>query len=210
VKNILIDLDNTILDSNKAHLSAFDLALKQSQIYLQIDYSVIKGLSTRDALISIGVDVELISKIASLKSHIYKSYIENGKVKLFPDSLKSLKKLNTPNYNLRICTAASQSSIDTLVQRQLLEFKRESIFTTEKIGYSKLNAKYWHRILEILNSPVGSIIVIDDSTDVLNTCNSIGLDKLIHVRCDGKCDKNFTCVPDLFSVIELLEGGCWY
>lgn len=207
---ILIDLDNTIVDSNKAHLTAFNLALKQFNINCKIDYSSIKGLSTREALTSLGVNLDLLSEVASLKSHLYLSFIKSGKVSLFPDSFLSLKELAEAKHNVSVCTAASLASIAALSQKKIIRFESRNIFTTLRIGHSKLNVKYWYKVLKVINANIGSVVVIDDSVEVLSTCKSIGINKLIHVRCKNQCSSNFFCVTDLLSATELFEKKCWF
>jgi beta-phosphoglucomutase-like phosphatase (HAD superfamily) len=207
---ILIDLDNTIVDSNEAHMAAFNLALKKFKINCKIDYSRIKGLSTREALTSLGVDLDLLSEVASLKSDLYLSYIKSGKVTLFPDSFLSLKELAEAKHDVSICTAASAASIDALSQKKIIRFESRKIFTTLRIGHSKLNEQYWYKVLKVINANVRSVVVIDDSVDVLSTCKSSGINNLIHVRCKNQCSSNFLCVTDLLSAIKLFEKKCWF
>jgi len=105
-KNIVIDLDGTLLDSSKRHFVLLREILKSQKIKLNInDYMSYKrtGRSTKDYLVSKGLDINITSEICKK----WVKNIENIKLlkldKLYKDSKEFLEKYYR-KYNLILIT----------------------------------------------------------------------------------------------------------
>lgn len=178
---ILIDLDNTLINSNSAHKKSFRevLSLYDKSLLQFFQYESYKGLPTLDVFHKIGIPINEIPKLITLKSEHYRHCVELGEVRLFPGALEFLKKKQSQGHHIILNTSASSQSVECVLNKLFSSFSFTDLFVSGDFNFDKHQEMYWVNLYSLLQTKYETIIVIDDSIQVLEQVRRLDKNNLL-------------------------------
>jgi HAD superfamily hydrolase (TIGR01509 family) len=118
-KNILFDLDGTLIDSSTAHARAFveTLAAGHPALAAKFDYGKVAGMTTRDTLARLGISDETeLTELTRRKQELYRAAHDRGEVLLFPGAALFVARLHAEGRHLFLVTGASRLSAQRILE----------------------------------------------------------------------------------------------
>ena len=222
-KNIIFDLDNTILDFDYAEEHALknllnDYNIEYNEENLKIYRSVNrplwrkleKGEITRDELFSTRFPI-FFSKF-NIKTNgnlelIYRSYLAKYGTIFIPHADEVLHKLKNSGYNLYLATNGFSDTQISRIKNSGLNNIFDDIFISEDIGYDKPNInfyKYIEQKLKIKDKSSFLMIGDNESSDIKGAIN-FGIDSILFNHKNSFTNSSATfIIDDLEEIYNIL------
>jgi beta-phosphoglucomutase len=176
-KNIIFDLDGTLIDSNSLHEKAFREALDGKKI--NFNYENFHGVKTLDVFKSLGFASNEAQYLTNKKQMTYRGYVDGGYVNEFSSSTILLKLLIKNDLKLFLCTGASRKSVEKI----LLKFSWKGLFEDticgDEVDRSKPDPFILDTIIKRNNLTKENILYVEDSDKGLETGINAGVDTVV-------------------------------
>lgn len=205
ILTLLIDLDNTLIDSNLAHEKSFKELLNQKcpQSSRAFNYSNFAGFSTVEILKNLDFPENEISKMAILKNRLYIDKIKRGEVNFFSDTCKDLTTLKKLNFQFILNTSASKMSVDAILQYMEWPLKFDLIIDSSTLSSSKNSYDYWVELPLHVGRDPNECLIVDDSLTVLRQAGQAGFNNLALFTKEKEFKKKFN--QTLFTIHRLQD-----
>jgi HAD superfamily hydrolase (TIGR01509 family) len=123
-RNLLVDLDGTLVDSSPAHARAFVAALSAGHpgLAARFDYGKVASLSTRDTFLALGLAGEPeLTELTRRKQTLYREALDRGEVLVFPGAADFMAQLHGEGRRFFLVTGASRISAQRILEAAALD-----------------------------------------------------------------------------------------
>jgi beta-phosphoglucomutase len=179
--NFIFDLDGTLVDSNWLHKISFDYALKTLCPSLEFTLNNSSGLNTKDYLISLGIDNDiLLSNIIILKQRFYRE-ISISKLNIFNSVDNLLINLKTLNKKIYIVTNSSKLSSAIAINKLKQYITFSGIIDGDDVLNHKPHPEPYLMCLKNFYLDLDKTIAIEDSISGVESAKNASL-KVIGIK----------------------------
>ncbi len=214
INTILIDLDNTIIDSNHLHEQSFNQVFNENGLDIKWSYLDYQGYSTVEILKAFLKDNCDVKNLSTRKNEIYISKLRSEGLNFLPYAKEFLYLIEKMNCQVYLTTAASKNSVIEVgkIINWPLVFK--DFILVSDVGYSKTNSKFWNIIKTKIANDLNRTIVIDDMEKVLLAARDAKYPNLVHTQ-SINVTKNLSqggihYVNHLMEIVEIYTIGGGY
>jgi HAD superfamily hydrolase (TIGR01509 family) len=222
-------MDGTIVDTEKdGHRVAFNEAFKQSGIAAEWDVQMyhrllqIAGGKERmkyyfenegKEYLPAGKSVEeFVQQLHLLKTDIFISLIENGKLPLRAGIYRIMKEANAHGISVAICSTSNEKAVKTIAGSMLGDIKIDLILAGDVVTRKKPDPEIYLMALQKSGFSANEVIVVEDSENGLIAGKEAGIKVLVTVNEYTKnenlsrADAVVTSFGDEMESAEILAG----
>jgi HAD superfamily hydrolase (TIGR01509 family) len=178
-RNVLFDLDGTLVDSSPAHARAFieTLAIGHSDLASHFDYARVAGMRTRDVLLGLGLtaDPELTT-LTQHKQQLYRHALERGEIPVFPGAETFVARLHGEGRRLFLVTGASRASAEGILKVTQLAGYFSGVIAAEDVFRGKPDPEPYFAALKVYALDRIETVAIEDGENGLRSALTAGLD----------------------------------
>lgn len=230
LKAIFFDMDGTIIDTEKdGHRVAFNEAF--SRLGIKAEWSIgryhhllqIAGGKERmkyffqnegKELLPKGSSLdEIVQQLHHLKTEIFISLIEEGKLPLRPGIKRIMLEANMRGILIGICSTSNEKAVKAIANALLPEIKIDLILAGDVVANKKPNPEIYLSALQKTGLSTKEVLVIEDSENGVIAGKEAGIKVLVTVNEYTK-DENLTradvvvsSLGDGFEKSQLLSGS---
>jgi beta-phosphoglucomutase len=201
-RNFLFDFDGTLVDSAQLHEWAFKKALAVSapRFLARFNYTALKGLSTREACLRLGLNnLDLLELCITQKQTLYRNAVRAGRLVAFPHAralLLLVMKLSGENY---LVTSGSAESINLVLNQLDLRRLFAGIVTADDVVACKPAPDPYLKCLNKFGLSAADSIALEDARAGVLSAKAAGL------RVIGVHDSTIAgCVDFYFPTLLML------
>lgn len=162
----MFDLDGTILDSTPWHMKAYRETLTAYAPYKLSEFSedLIKGRGSKDVFLALGfTDNKEVSKLVEYKRKLYRSSIQNKKVRLFDGVTDLINILKSRHRILILVTSSSNNTATLILEANGLTGVFNHIVTQDKVKFGKPEPDIFKYALQCAHLNPLEAVTIEDS-----------------------------------------------
>lgn len=175
IKYLLLDFDDTLINSSAIHEEAFKQTLFEFEYQPIFDYRSIAGLDTIQAFISLGYSYNKSKELAIRKSTIYNQIAANNPPSFTHGMLDFLDSTKLRDIKVSIVSSGSKLRItNTLKDLGVLD-RFQFILTKEDVNRSKPDPELYLKALSKTNLSSENVIAVEDSEQGCLSANRAGL-----------------------------------
>jgi HAD superfamily hydrolase (TIGR01509 family) len=180
LKAIFFDMDGTIIDTERdGHRVAFNEAFKQCGIAAVWDVAQYHRLlqiaggkermkfffenEGKDCLPAGKPLDELVQQLHLLKTDIFISLIENGKLPLRPGILRIMKEATANGIQVAICSTSNEKAVKTIANSLLGDIQIDLILAGDVVSRKKPNPEIYLMALQKTGLSSSEVLVVEDS-----------------------------------------------
>lgn len=168
IKAVLFDMDGVLIDADKWHFNALNVALQHSDvepISWQEHLTVYKGIPTRRKLRILterkGLEPELWTRISDAKQettqHIVSTFCR-------PDLEKvEMMRLLARRFTVGVCSNSIRRTVDLMMERSGLAPYLDLSLSNEDVERSKPDPEIYRRAFELLGVRPEECVIVEDS-----------------------------------------------
>ncbi|NQU88534.1 MAG: HAD-IA family hydrolase [Mariniphaga sp.] len=199
LKAIFFDMDGTIIDTEKdGHRIAFNQAFAQYGINAEWDISKyhqllqIAGGKERmkfyfqhegKKYLPEGTSlVDLVQNLHLLKTELFISLIENGKLPLRPGIKRIMKEANEKNILVGICTTSNEKAVKVIINSLLGDIKIDLVLAGDIVSHKKPDPEIYLLALQKTNLSANEVVVVEDSENGVIAAKNAGLTVFVTVN----------------------------
>jgi HAD superfamily hydrolase (TIGR01509 family) len=178
-RNILFDLDGTLVDSSPAHARAFveTLAAGYPDLAAQFDYAKVAGMRTRDTFVSLGISGEAeVAALTRRKQALYRAAHDRGEVLLFPGAAEFVVRLQAEERRLFLVTGASRRSAQCILEVTGLLRYFSGMITADDVSRGKPAPEPYLDLLGKYRLERADSVAIEDGEHGVQSALAAGLD----------------------------------
>lgn len=183
-RNLLFDLDGTLVNSVPTHRRAFveTLQVRHPDLAKKFDYTVFAGWPTRDVFSALGFQEEgELKELTATKQRLYREAVERGEVELFPGAKSLLEQLQENGRSLFLVTGASRISAQRILEVTGLLAYFQGITTADDTHPGKPSPEPYRYTLARYHLEPSDSLAIEDSENGIRSAREAGLEAvLIH------------------------------
>lgn len=167
VTNVIFDMDGVLMDSESVHHWAFEMAFKSHGVDLEVDYKMLAGLSTEDAIEAISsqncLELEDVikQKIVDKKRLLARERLAQG-ICLMSGAKEVAEQLSRDK-TLCLASSASRENVDTFLRLSGFGHCFSHVLSREEVSQAKPNPEIYFSALRLLNCTASNACVIEDS-----------------------------------------------
>ncbi len=229
LKAIFFDMDGTIVDTEKdGHRVAFNEAFKRAGIkaFWNVEqyHSLLQIAGGKERMnfyfqndgkeyLPAGLSIDdFVQQLHLLKTEVFISLIENGKLPLRPGIERIMKEANEKGISIGICSTSNEKAVKTIVSNMLSDIKIDLILAGDVVTKKKPDPEIYLLALQKTGLSAGEVVVIEDSENGVIAGKEAGIKVLATVNEYTKnenlerADAVFTCLGDGNENAVLLEG----
>ena len=201
-KNIVFDLDGTLVESNDWHELAYLKTLQSVGFDKEFDYSKYRGQSTRVVFSDLFDDEEQIDFLIKKKQICYRNFLSQGKIQLKEGAMEILELLESQSYNIFLCTGGSRASVQRVLQTNgVCKFFQDSI-CGDDVENGKPDPTILNNLIERNFLEKEDTLLIEDSENGYKCGKAAGVDTLIVFREDDfECDLEFESLLGFYDYL---------
>jgi beta-phosphoglucomutase len=176
-KLLIFDFDGTIVDSSPIHRKSFKEALYSYG--LTVNYEMIKGMRTEDAILKIfdinkqSISNERLKKLISKKQSLSQNFFTNiSLIEGFYEFYQYARSI----YKLAIVSSASRISIDLALKKFELENGFDLILSSESVDNAKPNPEGFLKAVDSLGVSQSDALIFEDSVAGFLAAENAGID----------------------------------
>jgi HAD superfamily hydrolase (TIGR01509 family) len=181
-RNLLVDLDGTLVDSSPAHARAFVAALTDAHpgLAARFDYGKVAGLSTRDTFLTLGLAEEPeLTQLTRRKQALYRAALGRGEVLVFPGAADFLARLHAEGRRFFLVTGASAVSAQRILETNGLARYFSGMITADDVPRGKPAPDPYLAALENHGLQQAESIAIEDGEHGVRSAQAAKLDVVI-------------------------------
>lgn len=215
LKAIFFDMDGTIIDTEKdGHRVAFNEAFARLGIKAEWDVAKyhqllqIAGGKERMKFYFQGEGKEFLPEVKSiddfvqqlhlLKTEIFVSLIESGKLPLRPGIKRIMKEANERGILIGICTTSNEKAVKAIVNSLLADIKIDLILAGDIVTKKKPDPEIYLLALQKSGLSGSEVIVVEDSENGLIAGKEAGIKVLVTVNEYTK-NENLICADAIVT-----------
>lgn len=230
LKAILFDMDGTIVDTEKdGHRVAFNQAFTNYGINVQWGVSQYKDLlkisggkerikhfflnEGKKALPGIVPLDDLVKDLHLLKTELFISLIEDGRLPLRPGIKRLMLEAKENNILIGICTTSNEKAANAIIKALLNDVKIDLVLAGDVVKSKKPDPEIYLLALQKIMLPRANVLVIEDSENGVNASKNAGLKVLVTVNDYTRnedqrhADAVVTCLGDDDEEAKVLYGN---
>lgn len=200
-RNVLFDLDGTLVDSSPAHARAFveTLAAGHPHLAAKFDYGKVAGMRTRDTFTWLGLTDEAeVTELTQRKQALYRAAHDRGEVLLFPGAAQFVAQLHAEGRRLFLVTGASRHSAQRILEVTGLARYFLGMITAEEVSRGKPAPEPYLTALTRYGLERTESVAIEDGEHGVPSAQAAGID-VVTVNSDS----GFSGVPHARNFAEL-------
>jgi len=176
-KTFFFDLDGTLINSNKLHEKAFQMILDSTDSIMtkNFNYSKYMGMKTSEVFTLMGYDNKFIEELTYMKQSIYRQYIENKEVELFPYVDELLEKIIVKGYKAYIVTGSSLTSVNLILKYSKLGLYINDFICGDEVKKSKPDPEIYLSALKKFDLNPDEVLAIEDSYNGIISAVNAGI-----------------------------------
>ena len=199
LKAIFFDMDGTIIDTEKdGHRVAFNEAFNRLGIKAEWDVAKYHQLlqiaggkermkfyfqgEGRDYLSEVKSIDDFVQQLHLLKTEIFVSLIESGKLPLRPGIKRIMQEANEKGILIGICTTSNEKAVMTIVKSLFADVKIDLILAGDIVIRKKPDPEIYLLALRKTGFSAGDVLVIEDSENGLIAGKEAGIKVLVTVN----------------------------
>lgn len=174
----LLDLDGTLVDSRRAHATAFRQALRElfPQALERFDYADHGGRATEEVLADLGVsDDRVRAAVTVRKRQAYRDLVAGGAVAALPGAAALVSWLHETGHRSVVVTSASRESARAVLDHLGLDRHISGLVSCEDAPVSKPAPHLYRHALERYDASVASSVAVEDSAYGVRAAIAAGL-----------------------------------
>jgi HAD superfamily hydrolase (TIGR01509 family) len=178
-RNLLVDLDGTLVDSSPAHARAFVAALSAGHpgLAAKFDYGQVAGMRTLDTFIRLGIaDEAEAAELTGRKQALYRAALDRGEVLVFPGATALLARLHAEGRRLFLVTGASRLSAQRILETTGLARYFSGMITADDVPRGKPAPDPYLAALETHGLKRAESIAIEDGEHGVRSAQAAKLD----------------------------------
>ena len=199
LKAIFFDMDGTIVDTEKdGHRVAFNEAFARIGINAEWDIatyhqllqisggkermkSYFQGVGKTHLPSGKSID-EFVQELHLLKTELFISLIETGKLPLRPGIKRIMLEANEKDILVGICTTSNEKAVNAIINSLLSDVKIDLILAGDIVSKKKPNPEIYLLALQKTNLLGDEVLVIEDSENGLIAGKEAGIKVLVTVN----------------------------
>jgi HAD superfamily hydrolase (TIGR01509 family) len=177
-RDFLFDLDGTLADSAALHARAFRGALQRyaPAMARAFDYEPLKGLSTREAFLSLGIGGDFpLDECAAEKQRLYREALRAGELTRFPGAARTLAAVRERAGRNYLVTSGSAGSVSLALDSMRLRDCFAGVITAGDTAAGKPAPDPYLECLRRFDLNRASAIAVEDAPAGLASARSAGL-----------------------------------
>jgi HAD superfamily hydrolase (TIGR01509 family) len=178
-KNVLFDLDGTLVDSSPAHARAFveTLAAGHPDLAAKFDYGQVAGMRTRDTFVWLGITDETeVNALTQRKQALYRAAHDRGEVVLFPGAMQLVERFHAEGRRLFLVTGASRISAHRILEVTGLARYFLGMTTAEDVAHGKPAPEPYLAMLSAHRLERTESVAIEDGEHGVRSAQAAGID----------------------------------
>ena len=176
--HFLFDFDGTLVDSSSLHDRAFRRVLSEydPRLLAGFDYEAVKGKSTREALLTLGIpDPEPLSRLTGEKQRLYRAAVEGGQLESIAGAGELLTSLRDGGHRLFLITSGSRDSVLMSLRATNLHHWFEGVITAEDVQHAKPAPDAFLLCLNRYGLSPDRAVVVEDAPSGVAAARAAGL-----------------------------------
>jgi HAD superfamily hydrolase (TIGR01509 family) len=203
----LLDLDGTLVDSGPVHEAAFRDAIAELAPGRlgQFRYEGYAGATTREVVSRLAVDAETADRLVRRKQHLYRAYVEAGRVTVFPGALRLLDRLERRGCRAYLVTSGSRRSVERVLAACSLRERFRGVLTGDDVAPGKPDPAVYREACRRWAVDLDDAVAVEDSANGVASAAGAGLVTLqVHA---ARPAPGALAVPYLDGIVSLLDAG---
>lgn len=199
------DLDGTLIDSAPVHAAAFRDALADLAPGLlgRFRYQDHAGTGTSEAMARLGAGPDLARRLARRKQHLYRSYVDAGRVRLRPGARRLLDRLAARGRAVYLVTSGSRASVERVLTACALAGRFRGTLARDDVPAGKPDPLVYREACRRWAARPREVVVVEDSAHGVAAAVGAGL-LTLQVYADRPAP-GAVAVTDLDEVAAALE-----
>ena len=200
-RNVLFDLDGTLIDSSPAHARAFVETLSACYPALARDFEYAKyaGLPTRAVFRALGLaDDPVLLALVQRKQRLYREALDRGEVNIFDGAVALLERFVENGRKLFLVTGASRLSAQHILEAKKISGHFTGIVAAEDTQRGKPWPDPYLFALKTHDLDRAESIAIEDGENGVEAARTAGLEVVTVHAAEG-----FSGVPHAGNFAEL-------
>ena len=181
-RNLLFDLDGTLIDSVPLHARAYIDTLRENypEVAQIFDYSSFAGRNTPDVFRALGfADEAVVARLVEQKQQLYREAVGRGELQVFPGVAALLKSLQGEGRRLFVVTGGSRKSVEQALERTALRDFFTGVITAEDAPRGKPAPDPFLCALSQFQLDPRTSLVIEDAESGIMAARAAGLDAVL-------------------------------
>ena len=174
----MFDLDGTILDSTPWHMKAYLETLTRYAPHKIPEFKedIIEGRGSKDVFLALGfTDNKEVSKLVEHKQKLYRSFVQNKKVRLFDGVVDLINILKSKHRILILVTSSSNNTATFCLEANGLTEAFNYIVTQDHVKFGKPEPDIFKYALECAHLNPLEAITIEDSVIGVQASTAAGI-----------------------------------
>jgi beta-phosphoglucomutase len=181
-RNLLFDLDGTLIDSVPLHARAYTETLREKypDVAQAFDYAAFGGRNTPDVFRALGIADEVeVARLVAEKQRRYREAVARGELQVFPGAAALLKTLRGRDCTLVLVTGGSRTSVEQVLERTALRDFFAGIITADDTPRGKPAPDPFLQALARFQLDSRASLVIEDAESGIVAAQAAGLDAVV-------------------------------
>jgi HAD superfamily hydrolase (TIGR01509 family) len=177
-RNLLFDLDGTLVDSVPAHARAFveTLRNRHPEMAGDFNYTIYAGWPTRDVFVALGFrDESELIELTERKQRLYREAVTRGEIEMYPGAKSLLERLQNEGRSLFLVTGASRISAQLILEGAGLVVYFQGITTADDVHPGKPSAEPYLQTMARFHLDPEDSLAIEDSESGVKSALDAGL-----------------------------------
>lgn len=173
----IFDLDGTLVNSNDLHEKAFLKTLMGHDV--SFEYSKFHGQKTLDVFKDLGFSKDDCVRLTQQKQAIYRNYIKEGEIKEIHGASDLLKFLFHSNLKIYLCTGASRSSSEMVLNSLGWRNYFSDIICGDEVAESKPSPLILNTLINLNKLDKAKVLYLEDSYNGVLTGENACVDTVV-------------------------------
>jgi membrane protein len=207
MRAILFDIDGTLIDSNDAHVAAWEAAFSQAGHHIPtaaIRAQMGKGADNLVPTLLPGTDEATAERLGEAHAAFFRPMLET--LQPFPHARDLLVRTRDAGLRVVLATSASQDELDHHLRTLDAHDIVHATTCADDVAHSKPAPDIFASALEKSGAAPDAVIVVGDTPYDIEAAGRAGL-RAVAVRCGGFTDEDLAAAAAIYDGPEALLAG---